>query len=122
MFYNVVRDYPDIVAGYTVTEYRRYGSAMSFSARIDLIDGSVLFIKDYLFIDGKRKYSYHWQNKSGGLLSRWDNAPHHNHIITFPHHRHHQDEEVTSSAERNLLEIFHIIHKEILISQKIETL
>ena len=59
MFYNTVRDFADIVAGYTVIEYRRYGSAMSFVAKVDFVDGSLLFIKDYLFIDGKRKYSYH---------------------------------------------------------------
>ncbi|HIJ95346.1 MAG TPA: hypothetical protein HPP94_06350 [Desulfuromonadales bacterium] len=75
MFYNSVRQFSDIVTDFTVTEYRRYGSAMSFSAKVGFIDGSVLFIKDYLFIDGKRKYSYHWQDKSGSLLSRWDNAP-----------------------------------------------
>jgi hypothetical protein len=35
-----------------------------------------------------RKYSFHWQKKSGEMISRWDNAPHHTHISTFPHHRH----------------------------------
>jgi hypothetical protein len=113
MFYNIVQQFADIVACYVVTEYRRYGSAMSFAARVDFNDGSVLFIRDYLFMDGKRKYSFHWQDKSGALRSRWDNAPHHRNIITFPHHRHHQDEEVTASGERSLLEIFHILHREI---------
>jgi hypothetical protein len=58
MLYNTVRQFSDIVTDFTVTEYRRYGSAMSFSAKVDFIDGSVLFIEDYLFIDGKRKETY----------------------------------------------------------------
>lgn len=57
MFYNIIQQFPDIVTGYTVTGYRRYGSAMSFAAQVDFINGSVLYIKDYLFVDGKRKFS-----------------------------------------------------------------
>ena len=117
MFYNTVRDFSDIVAGYSVTEYRRYGSAMSFTAKVKFIDGSVLFIKDYLFIDGKRKYSYHWQDKSGCLLSRWDNAPHHREVLSYPHHRHLEDTEVMATTERNLSEIFFVI-RQTLISSK----
>jgi len=111
MFYNTVREFADIVADYTVTEFRRYGAAMSFVAKVSFIDGSVLFIKDYLFIDGKRKYSYHWQDKTGSLLSRWDNAPHHSDVISFPHHRHLDNTEVTASTERTLPEIFLVIRE-----------
>lgn len=59
MFYNTVLEFSDIVVRYSVTEYRRYGSAISFGAKVEFLDDSGLFIKDYLFIDGKRKYSYH---------------------------------------------------------------
>jgi hypothetical protein len=111
MFYNTVRDFSDIVISYTVTEYRRYGTAMSFIAKVEFFDRSVLFIRDYLFKDGKRKYSYHWQDKSGSLLSRWDNAPHHKDILSYPHHRHLDDAEVVATTERNLPEIFSIIRK-----------
>jgi hypothetical protein len=111
MFYNTVREFSDIVEGYAVTEFRRYGSAMSFVAKVEFINGSLLFVKDYLFIDGKRKYSYHWQDKSGTLLSRWDNAPHHSEVISFPHHRHLSNADVTASTERNLLEIFLVVRE-----------
>lgn len=114
MFYNTVREFSDIIAGYKVTDFRRYGSAMSFVAHVEFIDGSVLFIKDYLFIDGKRKYSYHWQDKSGTLLSRWDNAPHHSEVISFPHHRHLANNDVKASAERNLPEIFLVVRAELI--------
>lgn len=34
------------------------------------------------------KYSFHWQHPDGTLVNRWDNAPHHPELETFPHHRH----------------------------------
>lgn len=33
-------------------------------------------------------YSYHWQDKNGSLRIRWDNAPHHSNLRTFPDHKH----------------------------------
>ena len=35
MFYNTIREFGDIVADYTVTEFRRYGAAMSFVAKVN---------------------------------------------------------------------------------------
>lgn len=34
------------------------------------------------------KYSFHWQRNDGTLICRWDNAPHHRDVTTFPHHLH----------------------------------
>ena len=34
------------------------------------------------------KYRHHWQNRHGVLRKRWDNAPHHRSIDTFPSHLH----------------------------------
>jgi len=34
------------------------------------------------------KYRYHLQTSDGRLVSRWDNAPHHRGVPTFPSHRH----------------------------------
>jgi hypothetical protein len=36
----------------------------------------------------KLRYAYHYQNADGGLILRYDNAPHHPHIPTHPHHKH----------------------------------
>lgn len=88
MFYKTVEEFQDIVASFSVSEHRRNGASSSFAARINFKNGSLLHIKDYLFTDGKRKYSYQWQDAAGNLISRWDNSPHHTEISTFPHHRH----------------------------------
>ena len=34
------------------------------------------------------KYSYHYQDRNGDLIFRYDMAPHHREIQTFPHHKH----------------------------------
>ncbi len=34
------------------------------------------------------KYSYHYQDRNSDLIFRYDMAPHHRGIKTFPHHKH----------------------------------
>jgi hypothetical protein len=36
----------------------------------------------------KERYVYHYQNANGELIFRYDNAPHHPTVVTFPHHKH----------------------------------
>lgn len=57
--------------------------------RIPISDGSFLDI--WLSTDGD--YSFHWERRrQTGEIFRWDNAPHHHEIITFPQHLHNGDE------------------------------
>ena len=57
--------------------------------KIELIDGSVLFVKEAKILPiNFIKYSYQWQSAEGLLLVRWDNTPHHSYISTFPFHKH----------------------------------
>ena len=51
---------------------------------------TVLFLKEFVSLT-QMIYSYHWQDENGTLLIRWDNAPHHKHLHTFPHHKHSPD-------------------------------
>ncbi len=55
--------------------------------RVELVGGSVLHINESSVL-AKNKYSYHWQNTDNQLIVRWDNAPHHHQLSSFPHHRH----------------------------------
>lgn len=62
------------------------------------IKGSVIFTNgtqmhlfEYVKIDDSAciiKYKYHWQEKGGKLIKRWDNAPHHKELETYPDHLH----------------------------------
>ena len=52
----------------------------------------------------------HWQDKNNELLIRWDNAPFHRDIETFPHHKH-QDSLILSSDEIGLEDVEGFISK-----------
>jgi hypothetical protein len=112
MFYKVIEEYSDIINNFSVLEFRKYGSAVSLVAKVEFINSSILYIRDYLFLDGRRKYSYHWQDSDGSLISRWDNSPHHREISTFPHHRH-ISEKIILSRELDIRDIFKTIKREI---------
>ncbi len=81
--------------------------------RIKLKDGSTIEITERLLEEGKKldttKYRYHWQTQSGKLIKRWDNAPHHPEIDTFPNHLH-------IGTDDNVLRFSKISALDILIS------
>jgi hypothetical protein len=60
-------------------------------------------------------YSYHWQDKEKRLITRWDNAPHHPEIETFPHHVH-EGEYIKPSEEPTFVETLKKIGDKILIT------
>ena len=60
------------------------------------------------------KYRHHWQSRTGQLIKRWDNAPHHPSVETFPHHLHDGSETRVISHPAILgLEALQRIHAEI---------
>ncbi|MBI5875933.1 MAG: hypothetical protein HZB81_08870 [Deltaproteobacteria bacterium] len=68
-----------------------------------LTKNSALFeFFEYVFEETGRvitkDYSFHLQDKNGHLIKRWDNAPHHRDVQTFPHHLH-DGKDVKSSKE-----------------------
>ncbi len=69
------------------------GDAGQSRYRLALADGSFLEAFEWFEIKPNAspqtlKYSFHWQDANGKLLSRWDNAPHHPAIQNAPHHWH----------------------------------
>ena len=78
-------------------DYVRLGEGVAhYRLRTTLLDGSLLQCSEraslrlgQVHID---KYSFHWQRVNGSLIRRWDNAPHHPEIASFPHHVHVDDE------------------------------
>jgi hypothetical protein len=58
---------------------------------LSLMGGFELHIAEYVVTGSvvtRTKYRYHLQASDGKLVSRWDNAPHHSDVATFPDHRH----------------------------------
>lgn len=66
-------------------------------------DDSIVEITERLIESSNKikrtKYSYHYQDKNGKLLKRWDNAPHHPEIKSYPHHLHISKSKVIESNE-----------------------
>jgi hypothetical protein len=80
----LARQYADIIQAIEVERFRIVGASYELRLTIALNDGSTLCIKGYLFLDGTRKYAYHWQDREGRLQSRWDNAPHWQDVTSYP--------------------------------------
>lgn len=76
-----------VVRALTIVELVEEESVQFLRAQADLVDGSVLHVRELFFPDHS-KYSYHWRAASGETLLRWDNAPHHPELPTHPDHKH----------------------------------
>ena len=87
-----------IVSNFEILEFRTWDDGFYFKIKIQIRDGSLLFAREFYNQDD-RHYSFHSQDAKGGLLVRWDDAPHHRHhrqLMTFPYHKHIKDQVVES--------------------------
>ncbi len=99
-------DFSDIVKDTALIGGR---SAQPNKLRVYFIDGSFLDV----WLSEENDYSYHWEQRAvRGLIHRWDNAPDHPEIGTFPHHFHDCKENNITSSQLNIN--FKIAFKEVL--------
>jgi len=84
-----------------------------YNVKQGYIGGSVIFENNHRldFVEVKNtdsiqklKYRYHYMNESQNMIFRYDNAPHHVEVATFPHHKHEADD-IQSSHEPTLYEV-----------------
>ncbi|SDE08432.1 hypothetical protein SAMN04487996_103300 [Dyadobacter soli] len=101
-------DYDELIASYTIHDLRESGDMHYINIEVHLKDSSQLFIKEFNE-PGRRKYSFHWQSRSGELILRWDNAPHFQNLPNFPHHKHLPDQSVESSYDIPLEDVLQYI-------------
>jgi Family of unknown function (DUF6516) len=60
------------------------------------------------------RYRIHWQQRDGQLKRRWDNAPHHRDVSTFPHHVHlGPAEHVGPSEPMTIMQVLALVEEEI---------
>jgi hypothetical protein len=114
---DLLSKFKSIIEAYRIISYDHEIDAYRIKAEIRFINGSALFVKEYYFGVGGRKYSFHWADRSGNLLCRWDNAPHWVHVSTFPHHKH-LSTGVVDSRETTLEEILFVINKKLSLQQQ----
>jgi len=64
---------------------------------IGMVDGSTLQFLELIDRKGdeiiRPKYRFHFMDSADKMIFRYDNAPHHPEVPTYPHHKHIQDEE-----------------------------
>jgi len=73
------------------TEFSIISSDMGIiKGRIVFIDGSVIDFRE-LVSEGEVNYRFHYMDKDNRLIKRWDTAPHHRELTTFPFHLHTSD-------------------------------
>ncbi len=102
----ILQDYA-FVAGYEVLKFERTQTVLRSKIVVAMRDGSRLFISEATTPRGFR-YAYHWQDAEDRLLARWNNAPHHQDLVTFPDHFH-STEKIESSAQPTIREVFEYI-------------
>ncbi len=76
-----------------------------------VIDGTILFVHE-IFRLNSHKYSYHWQEKAGKVIIRWDNSPHWKTVKTYPYHKHIADN-VLSCRKMSISEVISEMEEEI---------
>ena len=112
----IINEFEDIIENSQVITQRQDSRIMEFRVRLQLIDNSILEITEIFVFDiNKRKYSFQRMDKNYDLKIRWDNAPHHRQIATFPHHKHIElEENIHESEEPTVEEILELIRTEII--------
>ena len=102
----------DLFLSWHIIRYEREGDAYFLQLGAALRDDSRLEVRDYLFADGRRKYTYQWMETNGALRRRWDNAPHWPDVATTPHHMHLPDQENPEfSTVTNLEDLAHFLRQ-----------
>ena len=111
-----LRDFP-VIRSYTLTKkpfniYQGY-----VAGKVIFENGFSLHFVEVMDVEVGRKLKYRYQcmDMQQNLIFRYDNAPHHREVDTFPHHKH-VLEHVKASGEPSLgsvlLEILRIIKEE----------
>lgn len=75
------------------------------SGVLHLKNGYQLHVAEFAVVTSsvtRLKYRYHLQRANGEIVARWDNAPHHPFVTTFPDHKHTNDGQVLPSAQMSL--------------------
>ncbi len=69
------------------TEYDEDADLGIIGGSVTFKDGSVFHFKEGL-LGKSREYRFHYMDERNNLISRWDTAPHHRELKTYPYHVH----------------------------------
>ena len=91
----ILKYFSSFILSASITFESRSSGFGKVKGYIIFIDSSRLHLLEIIDATqpGKIQYSYHYQTKDGKIIFRYDNAPHHKEIKSFPHHRHCESEQ-----------------------------
>ena len=88
MLVRLVEKYGELIHSWSISDFDRDGPNLRFRGQVTFYDHTVLFIRQVVLGEVTFKYAYHWQDREGNLICRWDNSAHWPEIATYPHHKH----------------------------------
>ena len=105
-----VEEFSEIVKCIESLEILEEEHISRLKAKLNLFDGTNLWIRE-MAVRGKLEiYSYYWLRPDGSVIIGWDNAPHHKELNHYPHHKH-IGHKVETSQEREVREVLEFIKK-----------
>jgi hypothetical protein len=107
-FHEILEAFSDIVKAVEDLEIVQKETVAKLKAKLRLFDGSILWVREVYVYDLMEVYSYYWLRPDETMIIGWDNAPHHNDVKTYPHHKHIAGK-VENSDQRNLQDILNFI-------------
>lgn len=84
----LIEEFSDIIESIEVVEYTEEEHVSRIKIKLELLDASILWIREVEVRRSIVAYSYYWLRPDGSTIIGWDNAPHHREVETFPHHKH----------------------------------
>jgi len=103
-----VKAFTDIVESIEALEILEREGISKLKAKLRLFDGSILWVREVWVQEIMEVYSYYWLRPDETVIIGWDNAPHHESAITFPHHKH-IGERIEDSHERTMADVLNFI-------------
>lgn len=101
--------YSDVISSYKISRFEHFARILRFRAELILTDNTIRYVRETVLSMSIRKYSYHWQDRRGKLIIRWDNAPDWD-VETFPHHVHVGEKNaVEPSFDRTLDQVLNVV-------------
>ena len=89
------------------------------SEEMGIITGKLVFVDNTILdfmelVDEKEsEYRFQYMGKNKNLICRWDSAPHHKEISTFPYHLH-TKKEIKESKKMDFIDILDIIMEKVI--------
>ncbi len=100
-FEKAVGSSPIVLSSHIEKHFGPSGETLYLRGSLRFIDSSMLEIAIFAAQDAHGiavdKYRFQYMGSDGRMIFRYDNAPHHPDVVSFPHHKHSIDNVMPSS-------------------------